>query len=237
MKRLLTSSVLFVVVLLTTPNAFAQEFRNMELNVFISGAAYTKSDFMISFPQTVTPISGDLKLGNAIRGGARFNVNTTRHWGEEFFFSYEPNNARFSRTTPPEQSESFDIRIYNFGFNAMYYFSEEETRGTRPFFSIGIGGTVYQPTASAKQVAQDPFEGNLPGFRSCAELALNYGVGFKQNLGSTLGFRMDVRGFVGRNPSFGLPRTSPDPGTVVFPVFGAIQDVEASAGIIVRFKR
>src|SRR5205823_608892 len=121
--------------------------------------------------------------------------------------------------------------------NAMYYLNEEESRTTRPFISFGIGGTMYQPTAGARQAARDPFRGNLPGFESSAELAINYGIGFKHKLTSTYGFRMDLRGFTGRNPSFGIARSSADPTVPVFPATGAIHNLEASAGIVINLKK
>jgi len=226
------------VVLLALPQVLqAQEFRHMELNLFVAGSSYTKKAFVIGFPQSAIPINEEFKLSGAIRGGLRFNVNTTGHWGEEFFFSYEPNKAHFARTTLPQLEQDFDIRVFNFGLNAMYYINEEESRKTRPFVSFGFGGTAYQPTYAAIQEAQNPFQGNIPGFGSSTELTLNYGVGFKQDWRKNYGFRMDVRGFLGRSPSFSLPRSSSNPSEVVFPATGAIHNVEASAGIIFKLKR
>jgi outer membrane protein W len=238
MKGSFRSSVLGLVVVLGFPAlAGAQEFRNIEFNPFVTASAHTKSDYQIGFPQSITPIQEQFKLNNTIGGGVRFNVNTTRHWGEELFFSYEPSKAHFARQTPPTLDQSYSIRIYNFGVNAMYYLNEEEGTKTRPFLSVGLGGTVDQPTGLAKQIANDPLQGNLPGFETAAELALNYGVGFKRRLSDDFGFRLDVRGFLSRNPTFGLPRSSADPNAVVFPAFGAINTLEISAGVIFKFKR
>ena len=238
MKRLLAGLLLLVVVFLAIPTfASAQEFRNMELNLFAAGSSHTKNKYEIGFPQTINPIKSQFRMIDTIRGGIRLNINTTGHWGEEFFFSYEPNSARFIRLTTPQQEQRYDIRIYNFGLNMMYYLNEEESRRTRPFISAGIGSTMYQPTADSRQVARDPLRGNLPGFESSAELAVNYGLGFKHRFSKTYGFRIDLRGFTGRNPSFGLPRNSSTPNVVVFPATGAIHNVEASAGIIINLKK
>lgn len=238
MKRWFRGSILLVVVVLAIPAILpAQEFRSVEINPFIAGTAHTKNQYEIAFPQAATPVPMQFRLDDTLRGGLRVNVNTTGHWGEEFFFSYEPNNARFIRKTSPEVKVDYDIRVFNFGLNAMYYLNEEESRKTRPFVSLGVGGTLYQPTARARIKAQDPLRGNLPGFESSAELALNYGVGFKTNLTPTFGFRMDMRGFVGRNPSFGLPRSSTDANAVVFPANGAIHGLEASAGFIIKLRK
>jgi hypothetical protein len=237
MKRLLTGSLLLLVVFLAIPAPLAaQEFRNMELNLFFGATGHSKNLYEIGFPQSPIPIRSEFKLVNSFRGGLRFNLNTTRHWGEEIFFSYEPNSANFiGNTIPPQQN--YDIRIFNFGINAMYYLNEEESHRTRPFLSFGLGGTMYQPTAQARQTARDPFRGNLPGFESSAEFALNYGTGFKHALNDRWGFRMDLRGFVARTPTFGLPRSSSNPNVVVFPASGATHNVEVSAGILARLKR
>jgi hypothetical protein len=238
MKRLLTGSILFLVVSLAIPDVLmAQEFRDVELNLFAAGSAHTKNRYEVGFPQAVTPIQSQFRMNDTIRGGLRFNVHTSGHWGEEFFFSYEPNKARFIRDTAPAQESAYDIRVFNFGVNALYYLNEEESRRTRPFISFGIGGTVYQPTAQSRRTANDPLRGNLPGFESSAELALNYGVGFKRVLTERYSLRMDFRGFVNRNPSFGLPRSSNDPNQVVFPADGAIHNMEASAGIVIKLKK
>jgi len=237
MKRSLLSLILLVVVLGVPSMAFSQEFRNLELNPFLAGSGHTKSLYTIGFPQTIAPISGEFKYKNALRGGLRFNINTTGHWGEELFFSYEPNTAQIRRKTAPQHELDLGTRILNFGVNALYYINENEDAHMRPYLTFGVGGTMDRPTAVAIQVANDPLQGNLPGFSSDSYLALNYGFGFKQRLSKDFGFRLDVRGFVTRNPTFGLPRSSPDASAVVFPATGAASNLEVSVGMIIRLKK
>src|ERR1051326_4892781 len=165
----------------------------MELNPFVAFTAHTKSNYEIGFPQSIIPIEEQFKLNDKIRGGLRFNVNTTGHWGEEVFFSTELNKAHFIKKTAPARDQVYDIRIYNFGANVMYYLNEAENQHTRPFLSAGLGGTVYQPTAHSLDVANDPLRGNTPGFESSTELAFNYGIGLKQSLGDPFGLRLDAR--------------------------------------------
>ena len=65
---------------------------------------------------------------------------------------------------------------------------------------------------------------------------MNYGFGVKSTRSAGwLGFRFDLRGFVGRHPSFGLARQSNDPNATVFPATGVIHNGEASAGLIFYF--
>jgi Outer membrane protein beta-barrel domain len=237
MKRPLTSLILFVVVLAIPNAAFSQEFRNMELNPFFAGTAHTKSLYENGFPQTVPPVAGEFRYRDSFRGGLRFNVNTTGHWGEELFFSYEPNKAQIIRKSVPQQEVDLGTRILNTGLNVMYYTNEDEHARTRPFFTVGLGATMDMPTAQAVQIANDPLQGNLQGFKSSGSLALNYGVGFKQQLAPAVAFRMDVRGFISRTPTFGLLRSSSDPAAVVFPATGATQTLEISAGLVFRLNR
>jgi hypothetical protein len=238
MKGSVRASVLVLVVMVGFPALVrAQEFRHIELNPFVAFSSFTKSNYQIGFPQSITPLQEQFKFNETLRGGVRFNVNTTRHWGEEFFFSYEPNKAHFIRQTPPTATQTYDVHIYNFGINAMYYLNEEEGAQTRPFLSVGLGGLVSQPSGLSKQIANDPLRGDLPGFETAAEIAANFGVGVKRHLTDDFDLRMDVRDYVSRNPTFGLPRSSSDPNAVVFPAFGAINNLEVSAGIIFKFKR
>jgi outer membrane protein W len=237
MKRWLSGSILLVVVLAIPGLAFSQEFRNLELNPYFAASAHTKSDYQIGFPQTITPFGGEFRYQDALSGGIRFNINTTGHWGEELFFGYEPNKAHIIKKTTPQQEQIYDVRLLNFALNALYYINESETARTRPFLTFGLGGTMNRPTAQAIQVANDPLQGNLPGFSGSSWLTLNYGIGFKHQLSKTFGVRMDVRGYITRNPTFGLPRNSVDPAAIVFPATGSMQTMEVSAGLVVKLKK
>src|SRR5437016_1998370 len=111
MKRSFVKSILLLVVLVVIPaSGFAQDFRNMELNPFVAGSAHTKSEYEIGFPQSISPIQSEFRMSDTIRGGLRFNVNTTGRWGEELFFSYEPNRVHFVRKTAPTQDQAYDLR-------------------------------------------------------------------------------------------------------------------------------
>jgi outer membrane protein W len=163
----------------------------------------------------------------------RINVNTSRHWGEEFLYSLEPNKTIFTRSTSQLNLPTW---IHNFAVNAMYYFTDDSHRKIRPFVTAGGGVAIFQPTAAAVTFANNPLGANLPGFRTSPEIAFNAGVGYKMKLGQSTGFRMDFRGFVTRNPSFGLPRSSSDPSATVFPATGSMESFEASAGFYFRLK-
>jgi hypothetical protein len=215
--------------------AYAQLKDNFEVNVFGAGSWYSMKTYEIGFPQAATPVSGQFRLDRAWRGGIRAGVYTRGHWSEEFFYSYEPNTLHLIRRTPPAGSVELPIHVHNYGVTALYYLSDNESAAVRPFLSIGLGGTVYRPTAETRSFVNDPMRGNLPDVDTSNELAMNYGVGFKTRFSNWLGFRMDARGFVGRTPSLGLARHSGDPDATVLPVSGALNNAEGSAGLIFYF--
>ena len=246
MNRAVKSTIFVLSLLILLPNvAHAQLKDNIEINVFGGGSFYTHKEFQVGFPQVTSsvigsaqaaaPILGEFRLNNAVRGGVRVGVYTRGHWSEEFFYSYEPDTAHIMRLSAPATSIPLGVRIHNYGVTALYYLEEDETHSVRPFLSIGVGGTLYRLTPESRSFAQNPFGGNLPGINNSNELALNYGVGIKTRMSNWLGFRADIRGFLERAPAFGLPRQSSDPNAVVFPVTGAINNAEASAGLVFYF--
>ena len=238
MRRRFKTAIFVVGVISMFSNAvYAQLREDLEVNVFGAGSIHSKNDFEISFPQSATPMEGEFNLDKALRAGVRVNVYTRGHWGEEFFYSYEPNTAHFLRQTTPPASLALDIGVHNFGVNALYYFSDNETRRVRPFLTIGLGGTIYSLTDEARAIARDPLRGNVRDLGQANEIAMNYGAGFKVKVSRWFGIRMDLRHFLGRNPSFGLARQSDDPNATVFPAGGAIHNGEASVGFVFYFGR
>jgi opacity protein-like surface antigen len=234
MRGRLTSAIVLVCLCLSLSiAAYAEE--DYELNVFGGGSWYTKKPYEIAFPQSAAPLSGEFRLDRAVRAGFRFGVYTRGHWSEEFLYSYEPNKAHILRLSAPSNSTSLPIQVHNYGVTALYYLSEDEHHSVRPFLSIGVGGTLYRLTNEAEAFARDPLRANLPGIKNSNELALHYGVGVKTRVSNWLGFRGDIRGFLTKAPSFGLPTESNDPNATVLPVNGALHNAEATAGLVFYF--
>lgn len=233
--RVTNAAVAMVAWLCLSGAAYAQLKDNIEVNGFGGGSWYSSKDFETGFPQSVTPVFGKFRMNSAWTGGARLGVYTRGHWSQEFFFSYEPNHANLIRSTTPARSMSLATKVVNYGVNALYYLSDNESGKFRPFVSAGIGGTAYLLTSEAKSFAIDPLRGNLQDIDNSNELAFNYGIGVKSRSAGWLGFRADVRGFVGRSPSFGLARRSSDPNATVFPATGALNNAEATAGLVFYF--
>jgi outer membrane protein W len=227
--------ILAVGLLMFSSAAYAELREDLEVNLYGIGSIRSAKDYEIGFPQSPTPIPGHFKFDKGVGGGLRVNVYNRGHWGEELFYSYEPNTAHFTRRGTTASSLDLDMQMHNIGLNALYYLSDDETHNIRPFLSVGAGWAIFRPTGQARAVARDPLRGNVPDLGTANEIALNYGAGFKAKLRSWIGIRLDVRGFVGRNPSFGLARESSDPNATVFPAGGAIHTGEASAGFVFYF--
>jgi hypothetical protein len=236
MKRLLANAtVMLGLWLYLSGAAYAQLKDNIEINPFFGGSWYESKNFEIGFPQSITPIPGKFRLDRAWRGGVRLGVYTRGHWSQEFYYSYEPNVAHIIRVGAPSTSVNLPLSVNNYGVNAIYYLNGSESNAVRPFVSAGIGGTAYLFKSEATSIARDPLRGNLPDLDNSNELTFNYGIGLKTRSSGWLGFRADVRGFVSRPPSFGLARHSNDPNATVFPVGGAFNNAEATAGLVFYF--
>ena len=226
MRRLIIGVVLAPVPVL------AQSSGNLELNLFATGSWHGENKFEIGFPQAVTPIQQSFKLKQGLGGGVRLNVFNSGHWGEEFVYSYENNNARFITKSGPGSELELGMQIHQFSVNTLYYIDSDQSLTVRPFLVFGIGGALYRPTDEAKGIARDPLRGNLAGFRESAQFAFNYGFGLKAHASNRVGFRFDIKGLLSRTPTFGLPRQSDDPNATLFPTGGAFNTAEISAGLV-----
>ena len=225
-------------------SAYAQLKDNIEVNVFGGGSFYSHKDYTINFPQTIVPNEGQFHLDRAFRAGVRVGVYEHGHWSEEFFYSYDSNKAHFTLATapnspsvvPPNGPLAVPISVHNYGVTALYYLNDrEESHAVRPFLSIGIGGTLYHLSTETEAFVRSPFQGGVLSMHSSNEIAMNYGFGIKTRANKWLGFRLDAKGFLGAQPSFGVPRTSNDPTVQVLPLTGAIQNGEVSAGLVFYF--
>lgn len=234
MIRRVTNAIAVTGFCLMLSNAAYAQY-NIELNVFGAGSIYTKNSYEIGYPQSPTPIPGELKLDAHGRGGMRLGVYSHGHWGQEFFYSYEPNRVHLAKGAPSPSNTDLQIQIHNYGINALYYLVETEGHTLQPFVSAGIGGTWYRLTPEAVSIVRDPLRGNMADMDNANELGFNFGVGFKTRSNGWLGFRADFRDFVGRSPSFGLARTSNDPNATVLPATGVLHNGEASVGLVFYF--
>jgi hypothetical protein len=235
-RRLTTATSILGFCLILSNTAFAQIQDHLELNLFGAGSLYSSNKYQIGYPQSLTPIPGEIKLDEAVRFGARVGVYTRGHWGQEFYYSFENNGVRIANGGVAPTVTDFRVRVHNYGVNALYYFTETESNAFQPFASAGLGGTAYQIRQESLIALRDPARGNLPDVNNSNELAFNYGFGFKTRSGP-VGVRLDIRDFVARTPSFGLVRQSIDPTATVLPATGVFHNVELSLGLTFYFGR
>ena len=242
-RRLLIAFLLMALGGWMSTTAYAQLKDNIEVNVFGGGSFYSHKDYTINFPQTIVPNEGQFHLDRAFRAGVRVGVYEHGHWSEEFFYSYDSNKAHFTlfaapnspSVVPPNSPLAVPITVHNYGITALYYLNDGESHSFRPFLSIGIGGTLYHMSLETETFVRSPFQGGVLSMHSSNELAMNYGFGVKTRVNHWLGFRFDAKGFLGSQPSFGVPRRSNDPLVQVLPLSGAIQNGEVSAGLVFYF--
>lgn len=228
-RRLTNLLLVFGTCILVSGTAFGQ-IRNAELNVFVAQSFYTRNHYVIGAPQSSTPIPGEVRFDNQTRYGARFGVYTRGHWGQEFFYSFEPNTITLSEGGANPTSLDLRVRMHNYGINALFYTAEAESHLVLPFLSAGLGGTAYQIRQESLVAARDPNRGNAPDINNSHELAFNFGAGLKVRSG-WFGLRLDARDFLSRTPSFGLVRQSVDPSATVLPATGVTHNAEVSLGL------
>jgi hypothetical protein len=234
MTRRLTSAIVLVgLCLVLSNNAWAQFKDYSELTVFGAGSVYNTNHFQVGFPQSTVPIPGTLKFDSHFRAGARFGLYMRGHWGEEVFYSYEPNTMTINQGAT---SKDFHVQINNYGANALYYLVESEQHTVLPFLSAGIGGTFYRVRPESLAFARSP-AGGYPDMNNANELTFNFGAGFKTHSKGWFGLRVDVRDYLSRTPSFGIPRSSNDPTAIVLPAGGAQNNFEGSVGLVFYFGR
>ena len=109
-----------------------------------------------------------------------------------------------------------------------------DDRLTVPFASAGLGAAIYRPTSEAKRIASDPLQGNISELIESGRFSFNYGFGVKRRLTDIFGLRFDVRGFLSRSPTFGLPESSDDPTATVLPLNNMLLSAEVSVGITIN---
>jgi hypothetical protein len=97
-------------------------------------------------PQSVTRIQQEFTFNQGYRGGIRLNVANSGHWREEFLYSFESNEARFITVNTAAADLELGMQVHQFAINTLYYVDAYENLRVRPFFSFGIGATLYRPT-------------------------------------------------------------------------------------------
>ncbi len=121
--------------------------------------------------------------------GVRFRENLTEHFGLEQSITFlGNNNVQFINGLA-------GTRLRQFYFNGNVYGYDNETK-VRPYFSGGIGVSLFRPTDDAQQLIS-----NLDGSN---QFNFNVGGGLKIKLHDHFALDFSLRDFIGKSPTFGF---------------------------------
>jgi hypothetical protein len=200
----------------------------------------------VRLPDTVEidPFGGVSLFGQVNRGldtkhllgpayGARVGVNVSKYVGLELMYERTTNNLRFMTPTAPGLPRyDFANRINYLAFNPVFHFTPKGSR-VRPYVTVGVGAAQFTPTSDAKSFARLPATNalyNSANLNDNLQVALNYGGGIKVHLSDHFGLRFDARGFLSRNPTYGLPNYPS--GGIYIPRNDKLNGAQATVGLI-----
>jgi outer membrane protein OmpA-like peptidoglycan-associated protein len=196
----------------------------------------------------IDPFGGISMFGSVDRGlgqkfskggtyGGRVAWNASRWVGLELFYDYSYNNVSFrtsSGTYPsgaPLPTYSFSNRIHSFAFNPIFNL---RPRGSKfqPYITAGFGAADFVPTNSAQGLARSPEQAPfmVQNLNDNLQPEINYGGGVKWHFTDHFGLRLDARGFLLYNPTFGLPNY-PN-GGVYIPRHSHLNGFQGTLGLV-----
>ena len=222
--------VVFSLLCILAASAHAQT--NYRVEVYGSANVPLDKEFEISMPQSTIPLEGKFDWSPGVRGGIRFGVDGLRHWGQDITYSYGTNAAKI--TVNPNGEFAFTSRTHQFAYNAIFYPVSLNKSKVMPYFTGGAGGTIF--TLSQKSIDQALLEG-LGTLQDHVSFTFNAGGGVRIQFSDGFGIRLDVRDWMSHPPRYGIPASSTDPQTFVFPVNGVFHQVELSFGLVYCIRR
>lgn len=209
---------------------------DFEFTLFGGSSIFSKETFDIGPPQSSTPIPFDFDVDGGFTVGFRLNILTTNTWGLETYYSYGSTTASYVRSDDPTYRLDLPIQVHGLGLSYLYYptgngypYADNRNKIT-PFIAAGGGASIFRPTSEAKRIASDPLQGALPDIIESSKASFHYGGGIKYRLTREMVVRLDFRGILSGNPTFGLPTESSDPNAAVIPLKGMIHDAEITFG-------
>jgi outer membrane protein OmpA-like peptidoglycan-associated protein len=181
----------------------------------------------------------DTKLVTGGAFGGRVGVNPSNYVGLEFMYEWMENNVKFiTPNGPGVPTYSFGNRNSLYALNPLFYFTPKGSR-IRPYVTVGVGAANFTPTSTAKNIARTASVNTIYGSSNLndnLQVALNYGGGIKIHVSDHIGLRFDARGWLSRNPTFGLPNYPPTlPNGNIglwIPKNDKLNGVQVTAGVI-----
>jgi len=167
--------------------------------------------------------------------GGRFTVDLTDRWAAEASYSFGGSDLRVIELQAGEPERVYDMRLHQFVANGLYYFAPPD-EVWRPFLTFGLGLAHFSPTGDAKALASARFLETDARISSSSKFEINFGGGAERRLTDLLGLRFEIRDHIIGIPRYGLPEEPLNQGGVSYPVSGAIQNWEISAGVVFHLR-
>jgi hypothetical protein len=193
-------------------------------------------NFEIAYPQSTVPMKGTYKFSAGARGGVRFGADMWRHWGQDFVYSYGSNAAKIQNQYNGGKF-AFTPKSHEFAYNLLWYPQRlDPKKKVFPYLTAGVGTRIYKLQQATLNEALDPSRAGLGKLSNESIFTFNAGGGVRVRMNNVYGFRFEVRDNISQAPRFGLPKSSSDPRTVVFPVTGLLHQIEVSVSFIYYFR-
>jgi len=210
--------------------AFAQTQYRWEL--FGAGSFPSEKEFLVGLPQYSPPLQGVHEYGNTVRGGVRVGADFRKHWGEDITYSFGRYTTKIVNRTIGTEFP-FAVQSHEIAFNALWYpLGLDAKSKALPYITAGVGTTFF--VVGSKDINAG-MEAGLGKLESDNVFAFNAGGGVCLRLREHIGVRVDARDFMTPVPRFGIPKSSNDPSTLVFPASGVFHRIEASFAFVYYF--
>jgi len=178
-------------------NLSALQAQKVEFGPYGGGSFFSPGYFVTNSPNPNTGVGYKFVNGGVL--GVRIRENLAEHFGLEQSFTFlGNNNAAFPGAL-------LGTRLRQFYFNANLIGYDNESR-VRPYFSGGIGVSMFSPTDEAKRQVL-PTRTPIGGTN---EFGYNFGGGLKFKLTDHFGLDFSVRDFTQKSPAFDAPTTDRD---------------------------
>jgi opacity protein-like surface antigen len=178
-------------------NLTALQAQKVEFGPYGGGSFFSPGYFTTNSPNPNTEVGYKFVNGGVL--GVRLRENLTEHFGLEQSFTFlGNNNARFSGAV-------LGTRLRQFYFNGNLIGYDNESR-VRPYFSGGIGVSMFSPTDEAKRQVS-PTQTPIGGSN---EFGYNLGGGLKFKLTDRFGLDFSLRDFIHKTPAFDVSTTARD---------------------------
>jgi opacity protein-like surface antigen len=228
MKRYSSCIIVFASLLILAASAQAET--NYRFELYGSGNLPIDKSFEVGPPQSTVPLEGEHQFSLGVRGGVRFGVDGSGHWGQDISYSYGTNATKI--VVVPNGEFAFTHRTHQFAYNAVFYPGGLRAKKMYPYLTAGAGGTIF--TLSQATINEGMMRG-LGELEPHTSFTFNFGGGVRYQFNNGCGIRVDVRDWMSHPPRYGIGAESNDPNAFVFPVEGIFQQVEFSIGFVYVF--